>query len=469
MTAYRPDLLPFALPTRLGLPYHGTVKNDLLTLPDSSQIPYPAPDSGAAILVEHQLAEAPTLSAEESAVEAAKGYQWLPYAYLSGTNRDIGGHALGKDTWLYCDGTNTWIVKVELAADSIFVPGTVTVYITGRFGHFSDTDSETFITRTAGVHVPTRVSAAQATYHPLFHNKTGSLSILNMMVYSSAIFEDSLAAGRKSFSGGSGYDLYECVKITLSGIGSTEEGQEGTGITAAFDVIKTDQDHLISYTTYTTGAANPTPGQTCTYSSPYESAGFTEYYWYIMSFCDSSGTVKHVTVKKTTETNTVSTVVCTEFAMDPSCDAYGQAEYINIATNSVTITTKQVCVGDYCKTFVAVLTANTEKTRNWYIVDYNEEGCPYRFDYDDSYIRYDDVISGDGWVFYPPSTVPLYAQYIRITDDMYFEIKTTSQDTEHVTIVSPEGAHYDDTGFGSWTYDIKQGSWARDDTMVGTV
>ena len=88
---YYPNGLPFGFVAQFGLPFHGIVRNGALTLPDASTMVYPQPEGTDMPYVKHPLGLTPARTPEEIAWDAARNYQWLDHAYLSGYYRSIGG------------------------------------------------------------------------------------------------------------------------------------------------------------------------------------------------------------------------------------------------------------------------------------------------------------------------------------------------------------------------------------------
>jgi hypothetical protein len=180
----RPDLLPLARAVRLGLPFHGqTIAANsaptvgTLTLADSTTMTYPQPDGTDLTWVSHPAAAAPVRTAAEIAHDTAKHYEWVQYAYLSGTYRDIGGHSLGQYSWLFCTTTRTYVITLS-SAD---VGGQSTLVVKAReFGRFGVGQS---IDATIGTHAYDVLdyddAPTTAGFGKMTHSKTGAVTVVN--------------------------------------------------------------------------------------------------------------------------------------------------------------------------------------------------------------------------------------------------------------------------------------------------
>ncbi len=204
--------------TRIGLPYHGIVRDGFLDLPNGSTIPYPQPESsGDTTLVVSPRAHALVRTEAEIAEDDAAGKQWLTHAYVIGERDQIGGAELVPEAldrcrgWLYCTETATWQVWLEW--DTTGKEYTVSC---ARFGRFPASDDD-------------EVFASLATYEfelldyddePLSfavtpdgwtHSQTGSVTVFN------------LHSGREEFAPSHGCG--GAVKVTMS---------EAAGVPSAF-------------------------------------------------------------------------------------------------------------------------------------------------------------------------------------------------------------------------------------------
>ena len=98
MTTYR-DRLPFGHPDYIGLPYHGLVTNEELTLPNAKTLDITF-EGHQTVLVRATDAEVPEFTADQQAFNTAQGYTWQDFALLSGAFRSIGGQQLGAQSYL---------------------------------------------------------------------------------------------------------------------------------------------------------------------------------------------------------------------------------------------------------------------------------------------------------------------------------------------------------------------------------
>ena len=217
---------------RIGLPYHGLVKDSRLILPGGGLKAYNQPNGGHAWVVKNTTkANSRTRTDEEVAWDTARGYRWQDYALLSGQDKIIGSVELGKSDWLYSDPAGTvWRLRVELTPDPPDIE--VTVKVVGRFGHFmAGADADATLSRTIGTLTHTVVLpawwdfdstaddlATNATFDPehLDHAPDGSPACLNIHSY---IYPE--------------YGLIAWVEIAVTGTGSTDPETFSNGISAA--------------------------------------------------------------------------------------------------------------------------------------------------------------------------------------------------------------------------------------------
>ena len=139
-SASRPDLLPFALPTRIGLPYHGLVTNGKLALPGGGTKTYTQPDHDGSTwkVANPAKANTRTRTAKELANDAARGYVWQAHALISGGDKLLGGVSIGLSNWPFVDDAgNVWLVGIDLdKTDYLFGRFTISLVLRKRFGVF---------------------------------------------------------------------------------------------------------------------------------------------------------------------------------------------------------------------------------------------------------------------------------------------------------------------------------------------
>jgi hypothetical protein len=135
---YRPDLLPFALPTRIGLPFHGLVTNGKLALPGGGTKTYTQPDYDGSTWKVANAAKANTRTRtpEEIANDTAQGYVWQAHALISGGDKLLGGVSIGVSNWpVVDDAGNVWLVGIDLdKTDYLSGRFTISVVLRKRFG-----------------------------------------------------------------------------------------------------------------------------------------------------------------------------------------------------------------------------------------------------------------------------------------------------------------------------------------------
>jgi hypothetical protein len=261
MTTYR-DRLPLARPEYIGLPYHGLVTNEVLTLPnaETKEIAFGGHQT---VLVRAADAEVPEFTPEQEAFNTAQGYTWQDFALLSGLSRNIGGQDIGANSYLYHDGDHAWIIDVELTRDDLEL--TLLVYLRQLFGYLDDAgespkmaarrklDELTFTpVRTGG----TDQTAAMALYNRylfMTHSQTGSLTAANIAVSRSEEDYADFGSGFAYQFGGSGYVVHNALSITLSGAGSLT-GTVGSGISGVIAMLANAQE-MANHSSTSTGEA----------------------------------------------------------------------------------------------------------------------------------------------------------------------------------------------------------------------
>lgn len=121
-----------------GCPWHGLNRNGSLTLPNGGVLAVPAPSghrSGDVSIVRRP-GWTVTRTAEQTALDAAAGAQWLDHAILSGRARTLYGQVeLGPRAWIYVHGPRRWLVSLDaLPVD----PGADSPKIRCRLARFGD-------------------------------------------------------------------------------------------------------------------------------------------------------------------------------------------------------------------------------------------------------------------------------------------------------------------------------------------
>jgi hypothetical protein len=217
-----PHLLPYALPKRLGLPYHGLVTNGRLALPGGGTMAYPQPDTGDTNIVRHSLASAPATD------PGRPDYIWQNHAILSGSGKEIGSKALGPSKWIYCDSAAAWVISASVSASSTTV--SVTISLEKPFGLIRDKQSD--------LAMPERVLATYAfpflkyngdanldgDYSGLLmtHSETGAITAINVVTVSTLTY---------SYEGTQ--HICHSFKVVVSGDGDLTPGTIGAGISAS--------------------------------------------------------------------------------------------------------------------------------------------------------------------------------------------------------------------------------------------
>lgn len=257
MTAQLPDILPLAHIRAVGIPFHGLVADSVLTLPDNSTMAYPQLYYGQTNYVKHPLANAPTRSAYEQALDTANNYQWLDYAMLSGAYCNIGGQNLGARHWLYCDDENAWDVylKVEKAGTYDLLATLKLKRLFGRLpvdgADLSMTERtlatlQWTVTDCAGATITADTYALWDGMNLFTANQTGSVSLHNLYLrrVGTGSWPGGLTAPVSPNYGymGNPLRLHNVLRVTLAGNGAVTPGNVGAGITGSIgmEVVAAD-------------------------------------------------------------------------------------------------------------------------------------------------------------------------------------------------------------------------------------
>ncbi len=249
MTTYR-DRLPLGHPDYVGLPFHGLVTNEVLTLPNDEELAVPF-EGHQTVLVRAADAEVPTFTPEQESFNESRGYTWQDFALLSGAFRWIGGQRLGAQSYLYHDGDHAWVIDVELSGEDLEL--TLAVYLRQLFGYLDDAhqpptmsarrklDELSFTPVRTGGTDQTAEMALYDRYVFMTHSQTGSVTAVNVAV--SRAEEDYLDFGT-GFAyqfGGNGYVVHNALEIQLSGKGLLT-GTIGSGISGAITLLANAQE-----------------------------------------------------------------------------------------------------------------------------------------------------------------------------------------------------------------------------------
>lgn len=467
----RPDLLPFALPKRIGLPYHGPIVGNKMTLPNAAQMTYPQPNDGSTILVEAPGAAAPVLSAEDTAALTARGQQWLTYAYLSGKDHDIGGQSLGANRWLYCDGNRTWLMRwernyvTEAPATSTF-----DIYVEALFGYFGQTEYTTINRKIYSYSTQSDTLSIPGSEYPhywllapgiaqpmVYYSKTGAKILVNLIdTYTQS---SALTYFYRSFDGpvirGGSYtfvELWETFTITISGQGSTDPASAGTGITASSAVVFSDGKWgCVTFTE--TGELPPDLtgphyeacyDEDCNCSGTYNDSTAYSYsysgtYFYVM---DENGTVDPVTYEL------ISTI---DWTVESSWSYYKtplggcDLDSINQVEVSVTATDFSISLGATPLLTYPTYTQTVTTT-------YNSLSDPTV-----------ERTTADFWWIGPTPLIGQYGGLYTKSDEghIYGYLKTVSDTSEDLMVVhlGAGAIKSDGSTARSYTYDIKNADW----------
>lgn len=109
-------LLPFGNLMTWGSPWHGLVKDSLLTLPSGATMDYSQPGSGDTYLVKFNGVPEVERSIAQQAADNAADYDWRNYAIIAGSGFQLHGKSIGSP-WLHKDSSGkVWRVSVTFSS-----------------------------------------------------------------------------------------------------------------------------------------------------------------------------------------------------------------------------------------------------------------------------------------------------------------------------------------------------------------
>jgi hypothetical protein len=257
MTQQRPDLLPFALPKRIGLDKHG-----LVTAGKLSGVDYPVTAGCGEVRA----------VAGQTTTTGTNGFQ--NYALLSGDPPNIGGHELYRadfivEEWIYSDAKHSWIVRSTLSHNYSTHYLTLTLTLEKSFGVLGMTVAVTPRTLATLTWRPTTYagtalvlkSGSTFYYHGylLTHCLDGSIAFLNVGRKSPSplalgIAWDKTVVGN-ACPGDPTFAFHDVVKVLITGDGDLDNN--GIGIVASIVIDVPATSMKIAETT--TGSATTRP------------------------------------------------------------------------------------------------------------------------------------------------------------------------------------------------------------------
>lgn len=150
------SLIPLlSKPEHFGQPYHGLVRDGVLTLSNGKTLDVPWGWGDCYVLrVPGVAGQGVQMTPVEAAQEAAAGRQWLDYAMLVGRQRTYAGSiTVGANAWLYAapDGT-VWRIECDRLDTTDIIPSYPVAPL--RYGHYPATLDFTFKIQRFGVISP---------------------------------------------------------------------------------------------------------------------------------------------------------------------------------------------------------------------------------------------------------------------------------------------------------------------------
>lgn len=257
-----PDLLPLVDPERVGLPWHGLVRDGQLQTSTGGEIPYGIPTlsgwSSATLAVQHPLAASATGHTIANHAQEDPHHRWQDYALLSDDDRRIAGQPLiiasNEVDWLYCDSKKTWRVYYKVTGTSGSIK--IEVFIRQRFGVLGRSIQQLAAPRSLGSLTFAAKDYAGATVsgltlrHMASHSLTGATTVVNVCCIGTTAASTwpwtAIVVHSKQAQVGVRY-LHSIVQIGLdAGLAGTGN-DDGSGITANIQLIQQAPDFLIQH------------------------------------------------------------------------------------------------------------------------------------------------------------------------------------------------------------------------------
>lgn len=168
---------PLSRPRLLGQPYHGLVRDGVLTLSNGKTVDAPWGWGDCYVLrVPGVAGQGVQMTPVEAAQEAAAGRQWLDYAMLVGRQRTYGGAiTVGANAWLYAapDGS-VWRIECDRLDTTDIVPSYPVAPL--RYGHYPATLDFTFKVQRFGVISPDDAETAPVSIRTIVGQSIGPMA-----------------------------------------------------------------------------------------------------------------------------------------------------------------------------------------------------------------------------------------------------------------------------------------------------
>lgn len=168
---------PGSRPRLLGQPYHGLVRNGVLTLSNGKTVEVPWGWGDCYVLrVPGVAGQGVQMTPVEAAQEAAAGRQWLDYAMLVGRQRTYAGSiTVGANAWLYAapDGT-VWRIECDRLDTTDIIPSYPVAPL--LYGHYPATLDFTFKIQRFGVISPDGAETAPVSTRTIVGQSIGPVA-----------------------------------------------------------------------------------------------------------------------------------------------------------------------------------------------------------------------------------------------------------------------------------------------------
>jgi hypothetical protein len=237
-----------------GLPYNGLATNEVLTLPGGRKVDYPFSGHQAVLVEGRNKARQPPRSAAQQEFCRQQGYTFRPYALLTGPAREIGGQALGTQSWLYCDERYVWKVRLDVAKISGTNRLHLKLVLVNVFGLLSwdvappSMAEERVLAETVFPlryrYIEARVSSLDCTVHCfLTHSRHGDVTAINLCSSLDEVGDCDFQTPEFGYQyGGNGYQTHTVLTARIAGNGSIATGAVGRGITGSLEILRQGGD-----------------------------------------------------------------------------------------------------------------------------------------------------------------------------------------------------------------------------------
>jgi hypothetical protein len=228
-----------------GLPYNGLATNEVLTLPGGGRLDYTFSGHQAVLVEGRNKGRQPPRTPAQQELERQHGYNFRSYALLTGTYREIGGVALGPQSWLYCDEDHAWIIRFDvepIAGTNRLHCKLVLVNVFGllEWDGTPPTMAEERVLAEAIFplwyrYIEARVDDVQGCplYPLMTHSRHGDTTTINLCT----TCDFQMGYFGLQYEAGIGYQTHTVLTAAVTGKGSISAGMVGRGISGGITVL----------------------------------------------------------------------------------------------------------------------------------------------------------------------------------------------------------------------------------------